>query len=171
MPLLYRGSTSYGFSEKEMQDDVCEILKQELDITDDRRILTEIHNPDVRRISDIIIYYSKRKIFNIELKLDNVKAVMNQAIDHRKWANYSLICMPHHTYITRRDISKIVDEGLGLLLWQPSILFEVIFPKHVRHKSGTFECNTRAVNRLIKTIKTYPSDHGVQLEAKLYNGI
>jgi len=162
MPLLYHTNSYESVSEREMQDDVVDILdKMDLGC----KILQEIHISAVGRISDIILYFGDRRIFNIELKLNNVQGVLNQALDHKEWANYSIVCMPSNTYIASRYVRKMVDEGIGLLIWQPGILIEPVLAKYFTHgKKDVFSAHSQALSFLKKCLKDnrvkgYPIDN------------
>ncbi|WP_372776493.1 hypothetical protein [Mangrovibacterium sp.] len=91
----------------------------------------EVHIPEIGRRSDLIVYFSKRKIFNIELKLFNSGEVVRHATDHQSWANYSYVCMPHNVFIPETDKNLMIKRGIGLLLWVPEIgLVEAIYGRH-----------------------------------------
>lgn len=78
----------------------------------------EITIPEISRTSDVIVKITDRKIFNIECKLNDSAGVVDQALDHKRWADYSYVCLHSHTYIPSRDINEMVKNGIGLLLYQ-----------------------------------------------------
>ena len=134
------------YSEDEMQKDVEIYLKQKTfykqiprppyRIEVKPRFIREFRIPEVGRISDHIIYFSKRKIINIECKLDNYIEVIAQATDHLRWADYSMICLPlKWQYIPNKYISEIIDKGLGLMYYLKDVgIFQFINPKRNRNK-------------------------------------
>jgi hypothetical protein len=81
-------------------------------------IYREVGIPTLGRISDIIVKVTDRKVFNIECKINDTVGVIEQAIDHLSWANYSYICIHSMTYIPTRDIQRMIDNGIGLLMYQ-----------------------------------------------------
>lgn len=143
MPLLndFKGNYSLGYAEDRMQADVQKWLHKytfwrstEGGYSREKvklKTYREIHIPEIGRRSDLIVFFSKRKIFNIELKLFDTGEVLRQALDHKRWANYSYICMPHNVYIPDCDKQRMIKEGIGLLLWIPEFgLIESIYAVH-----------------------------------------
>jgi|WetSurSiteA1Bulk_404760.scaffolds.fasta_scaffold28795_3 hypothetical protein len=90
------------------------------------RVYREISIPHIGRVSDIVIYITDNKIINIECKMTNYDEVINQAISHLSWADYSYVCFYADTYLPSREIKRCLDRGIGLLLWKPEIFVEVI---------------------------------------------
>ena len=71
----------------------------------------------ISKRSDLIIYFSDRKIINIESKLTDTGCVINQAKDHLKWADYSYILIPYNAYIGKQDYKTCFDLGIGIILF------------------------------------------------------
>ena len=82
-------------------------------------IFRQVHIKDIKRRSDIIVSLSKRKVINIELKLLPNQEVINQAIDHFKWANRSYVCLPV-CHMPQWFLPAITKHGLGVscFLWK-----------------------------------------------------
>lgn len=127
MPLFNR-YLSCKHSEDYMQAEVCDMIKDSELISDlsqefytkpDIQVVREFRVPECGRISDIVLHFSKRKIFNIECKLDAIELLIQQARDHRRWVNYSYVCIPYTSYIPKHFHKSLVDYGLGLLIWVP----------------------------------------------------
>jgi|GEM_PF-6326744 hypothetical protein len=147
MPLLndFRGNYSLGYCEDTMQANVEKWL---LDYTFWRsteggysrekvnpKTYREVHIPEIGRRSDLIVYFSSRKVFNIECKLFNVEEVVKQAKDHLYWADYSYICFPHNVYMPNYQKKQILEHGIGLLYWIPEFgLVESIMAEHNKSK-------------------------------------
>jgi hypothetical protein len=120
--------------EDEMQDKVAEYFANRIFLSSEpyhkRRIIPkvyrEVYIAKIGRISDIIIFITDRKIVNIECKLIDYNGVINQAIDHLKWADYSYVCFYADTYLPAYVIDKMLSNGIGLLLWQPGMFAEVL---------------------------------------------
>lgn len=143
MPLLndFKGNYSLGYAEDQMQADVENWLnnytfwksteagysREKVDL----KIYREVYIPEIGRRSDLIVFFSKRKIFNIECKLFQSGEVIKQATDHQHWANYSYVCMPHNVFIPDIDKRMMMKRGIGLLLWIPEFgLIEAIYAVH-----------------------------------------
>lgn len=130
------------FSEYQMQEDVEKWIKEkrffrtsssypyrsEVEI----KVFREFRIPEIGRISDHIVYFSNRKIINIECKLVDMDGVIKQAVDHLRWADYSIICFPlDNLYVPQKYIKTILDKGLGLIYYKQDFgLFQFINPKH-----------------------------------------
>ena len=130
MPLLNntKGNYSLGYDEDTMQEAVKEwLLKYPFLTSNDGylekakppKIYREIHVPEIGRRSDLIVFFSKRKIFNIECKLFDGGGVIKQAKDHLAWADYSYICFPHNVYLPNYQRTLMLKHGIGLLYWIP----------------------------------------------------
>lgn len=115
-------------SEDAMQEDLARVLaekkwRQDSGHSWDVRIIKgtvirEFRIPEIRRISDIVLYVSPRKIFNIECKLTNYTEVLEQAKDHQKWCDYSYICLHADCYIPSYIVEDMIKHGIGLLFWR-----------------------------------------------------
>ena len=115
----------------------------------------QIRIPEIKRISDLIIYCSDRRIINIEFKLQDYKCVMRQATDHLKWADYSLICIPFDCYkfLPKTYMDKLRKKGIGLLLGTQHSFIELIRPKHNSYKNGKKKHIRESVLNKIKNVK------------------
>jgi len=62
---------------------------------------------------------------------------MEQAKDHLCWADYSYVCMPHSVYIAPYHEYKMIEIGLGLLLYdhENKKVYEAIYAKFNRSKN------------------------------------
>ena len=161
MPLLndFKGNNSLGYSEDLMQAAVEKWLmeytfwksteggynREKVDL----KTYREVHIPEIGRRSDLIVFFSKRKIFNIELKLFNSGEVLKQATDHKYWANYSYVCMPYNVYIPDIDKKLMAKRGIGLLLWIPE--FGLIESIYARHRT-TKDLNKQIRENVLKTL-------------------
>jgi len=83
-------------------------------------IYREVTIPNIGRRSDIIVKVTDYKIFNIECKTNDIAGVIEQAKDHLYWADYSYICVHAKTYIAPYHVTTMIENGIGLLLWQNS---------------------------------------------------
>jgi len=128
MPLLNntKGAYSLGYSETYMQGEVVRMLGEyEFTSSDGQleimtpKIYREVHVPEIGRISDIIVYFSDRKIFNIECKLFDANEVLKQAKDHLLWADYSYACFPGNIYLPNYRRKQMIEHGIGLLYYIP----------------------------------------------------
>ncbi len=131
-------------SEYQMQDEVEQkLLKQSylvgtypLDKYVKPKVFREVRVSEISRISDIVLMVNERKIVNIECKLTDLEGVLSQAKDHLKWADYSVICMHKNCFIGKRDLQKVINEGIGLMLWEPGNLFEMLVSVHNPYNKG-----------------------------------
>jgi len=110
-------------------------------------VYNEVRIPEVGRISDIIIKVTDKKVFNIECKLGDHTAVLQQAKDHLKWADYSYICISAGALIPNHAVLKIMREGIGLLFWRPGMIDEIL----MSYKSGKVDKQTRV--QVLKRLK------------------
>lgn len=92
----------------------------------------EISIEQIKRRSDMVLYYSDRKIVNVEFKLKDVDAVIQQAIDHSSWADYSVICIPKGAYISNFNIQTMIKHKLGLIIATENDFVEVIYPGKIK---------------------------------------
>ena len=165
-------------SELEMQDQVAEYLSQrkfESSDPKDRyygnrispKIYREIAIPNVGRISDIIVFISDRRIVNIECKMINYSEVIKQAQDHLIWADYSYVCFYAETYLPTYELKKLIENGIGLLLWKPEIFVEVIQSKYNRNINKAIRENVIKILRKKDHFKKGLIESGYQ--QKLYD--
>lgn len=146
MPLLAKTWT-IPYSEREMQDGIVKFLgdydrfMSGGNFVKDKDIYQEIHNPDVGRISDILIHLNFRTWINIECKLTGIVSAIKQAKDHLAWVDYSYIAMPHNAYVGNEHIGHILELGIGMLLWdnENKILIESIHASYNRKKNKLFK--------------------------------
>lgn len=135
-------------SELIMQEEVDAVLKKQKYYKIDKyypytrteipfQTLREFQVPEIGRISDHVIYFNKKKIVNIECKLIDVTAVIRQAEDHLRWADYSIICLPADQMMYGPEyITKCIRLGIGIFFWFRGIgLFEFVYPKYNRNKN------------------------------------
>lgn len=142
MSLFYNYKEEIAYSEKEMQTKVVELLQRD-GICHDLKpgqlpkrtkwsgrvapvIIREHHIPQINRRSDIIAYLTPRKIINIECKLTDANGVLAQAIDHKRWADYSFICMPMEANVTNWHLHQMIQANIGLLRLEENSLVEVV---------------------------------------------
>lgn len=138
------------FTEDEMQKEVDLYLKEikfyRQGIRSHRWYREELHPhffrevrvPEVGRISDHIIFFSKRKIVNVECKKENYIEVVQQAKDHLRWADYSMVCLPVGLYMPNYIKNDMITAGIGLLHYFPHQgIYQTINPKHNRNKEET----------------------------------
>ena len=99
-------------------------------------IIREHRIMEIGRISDLIVYVTDKKIFNIECKLNNYIEVFEQAKDHLKWADYSYICLPCSAYVPNYNLHKLIKHGIGLIYWFPesSLFSEVVQASYNKYK-------------------------------------
>jgi len=112
------------------------------------KIFREFRIPEIGRISDHVIYFSDKKIINIECKLADIEGVIHQATDHLRWADYSMVCIPlDNLYIPIKYIKMIIDRGIGLIYYKQDFgLFQFINPKH--NKNIDKDLRVKINNRL-----------------------
>lgn len=112
----------------------------------------QIRVPEIKRISDLIIYCSDRRLINIEFKLKDHKCVLSQASDHLRWADYSFICIPFtcYSFLPKNYITKLKSKGIGLILSTEYSFIELIRPKHNSYKNGK---NREIRNIMLNRIK------------------
>jgi uncharacterized protein (UPF0248 family) len=125
-----------GYSENEMQEKVALYFAHRKFRRQDSRtyswhsitpkVYREVRITQIKRISDVVIYLSDRKIINIECKLRDYGFVLNQAKDHLRWADYSYICFPPETYLPAYILDEMISLGIGLLFWHPDYFVEVL---------------------------------------------
>jgi len=107
-------------------------------------VYREVTIPNIGRRSDIIVKINDRKIFNIECKTNDITGVIQQAINHLYWADYSYICVHAKTYIAPYHVANMIKHGLGLMLWQnenqgdkrPEALVDVFGAELNTYKAG-----------------------------------
>lgn len=122
---LFNYTYRIPYTENFMQAKIAELMAERFS----NRCTREFRVPECGRISDVVIKAGGR-IINIECKLTDVGGVVAQAKDHLKWVDYSLVCLPAELYIANHHKSKMIEAGIGLLLFkQPGILIEAIYPK------------------------------------------
>ena len=132
------------YTEDEMQKDVERYLKSISFCRFDNkypykhllnvRFFREVTTPGFRQRSDHIIYFSDRKIINIECKKEGYTTVIEQAKKHLCWADYSLICMPM-IYIPNKYKIEMIELGIGMILYMKGVgIYQVINPIYNRNK-------------------------------------
>ena len=110
----------------------------------------EITIPTLGRRSDHIIYFSDRKLINIECKKEDYGGVICQAKDHLQWADYSLICMPM-IYIPNQYKLDMIKFGIGMILFMKNVgIYQVINPRHNKDKDMVMRA---AVLNKIKSLR------------------
>lgn len=158
MPLLDRFNYRCPETEWQMQEKVVRFLQNQKyynsyleEITP--TIFTEVHIPEVHRRSDIVVYLSPKRIYNIELKLNDIKGVVKQAIDHLKWADYSYVCLPHNAWISHPEFKTMLDNNIGLITYlNPFEMVEVMFARHNTYKGGKDREIRAAVNKRLESL-------------------
>ena len=129
MPLL-QGTYYITYSEDQMQADVQAFLqdrfKEETHVINKASVVREVSILEIGRRSDLVVYFSDRKVFNIECKLAMNQVVYDQALDHRQWADYSYICIPRTSIVAKHFYSKCLKNGIGILLYDRGMVIESI---------------------------------------------
>ena len=159
-------------SESEMQASVADYFSKRIFVHVDFRIkrtkitpkvYREIRIPHIGRISDVIVYITSRKVINIECKLADYGSVIHQAMDHLKWADYSYVCLFAETYLPAYELDNMITNGIGLLMWHPNYLVEVLQSGY--NKSKDKELRTAVLKKLsdIDRINTGKIERGNQL--------
>ena len=98
------------------------------------KFFREVTTPGFRQRSDHIIYFSDRKIINIECKKEGYGKVIEQAKKHLRWADYSLICMPM-IYIPNSYKIDMMKMGIGMILYMKGVgIYQVINPRFNKNK-------------------------------------
>ena len=99
---------------------------------------TEVRIPEIGRRSDVVLYTDHKKVINIEFKLTDSAGVFKQAKDHKKWADYSVVCMPANvfSYQTSHWLTQFMKEGIGILLYANGTFIEIMKPYHSTHTGG-----------------------------------
>jgi len=122
------------FSENEMQEKVALYFTDRKFRSSDAhdwnfmtpKVYREVRIAPIKRIADVVIYLTERKIINIECKLSDYGIVLNQAKDHLSWADYSYICLFSETYLPAYILNEMISMGIGLLFWHPNYFVEVL---------------------------------------------
>lgn len=168
LPFLY-SSQCTDDSESEMQKNIALIMSQQEFGDIDPKVYREVGIPEIDRISDIIVKINDRRIINIECKLTEHSSVLDQAKDHLKWADYSYICLHAFALTPNYFIQKIIDLGIGLLLWVPQLTVEVLPAYHNTIKKGkNIELHKKVNKKLLKLdqLKTGEIENSGQLLIK-----
>ena len=144
----------------------------------DCKVYREVSIPSIRRISDVIVQVTPRKIFNIECKNNDVAGVIKQAVDHLRWVDYSYICLHARTYLPNYEIRNMLKHGIGLLLWQgenkhwedpsldrPEALVDVIGAQHNTKKAGHLDPDLRS--KVMKKLKKLDSKKTAETHKQL----
>ena len=155
--------------ELDMQNEVESILRDREFRKDwdtyKHSIYREFHVSEIGRISDIVVYLYEKKIINIECKLENYTEVLKQANDHLLWADYSCICLHASAYLPNYIIQEMINNGIGLLLWKPGILFEIL----LSYKSKKIDKNYReSINKRFRKLRQL--ENLKKTELKLWGG-
>lgn len=139
---------SSGASEETMQEQVDKFLQgyKFVKITDQfpfkkelpKIVLREFRVPEVGRISDHVVLLNKRRVVNLECKLDDIGGVIRQAEDHLAWCDYSIVIMPPDgRYLANSYKTELIRKGIGLWYWFKGIgIFEFILPSYNRKKDS-----------------------------------
>lgn len=150
MPFFRKYDVSY--SEREMQINVVESIRG-MDHPFKPHIIEEFHISAIGRRSDIIVKIGFSHI-NIECKLTDIAKVIQQAIDHARWAKYSYICIPSTTYVAHNDYIKIVEKRLGLLMYHHETKNVIEAIPAMMNKSSVLAKSIRSdVNLAITTLR------------------
>lgn len=142
------------------------------------KMYTEVRVPEVRRRSDIVIYTAHKKLVNIEFKLHDLDEVLKQAIDHTKWADYSVVCMPANAFHNANMIwmQKFTKHGIGILLYCSGTFVEILKPYYRTYKDGKDrKIRTNVLSRLknsqmILEVEEAPKDNLPQRSIPLFDG-
>ena len=153
-------------SEFDMQKSVVEILSKS-ELWSSAMIYREVSIPNIGRISDIIVKISNRKIVNIECKLTNHQEVFAQAKDHLLWADYSYICLHASALIPAYAIQNMIDSKIGLLLWTPEIIVEVLLAYYNKNKDKFLR--KLVVEKLLKKQQKLTGSKESDLQQTLYD--
>jgi len=139
---------------------------------------TEVHVPEIRRRSDVILHTQHKKLVNIEFKLDDLDSVLKQSIDHLKWADYSVVCMPASAFhnAQMRWMTKFAEKGIGILLHVNGTFIEILKAYHNTYSEGKSKViRTNVLSRLkdpqmILEVKEAPKDNLPQRSIPLFDG-
>jgi len=165
LPFLYSPQATDD-SESDMQRSIALIMEQCEFGGINPSVYREVGIPKINRISDVIVKVTGRQIVNIECKLTDHSSVLAQAKDHLKWADYSYICLHAFAPTPNYFIQKIIDLGIGLLLWAPQLTIEVIPAYHNTIKKGKdMKLHDRVNKKLLELdqLKTGQSENQNQL--------
>lgn len=119
----------------------------------DVRVFREVHIPEVKRRSDFVVSLGPRKVVNIECKLIYSQELVNQAMDHLKWAPYSYICIPVWEYVPSFRIREVANSQLGLIYWTPERKFIEAIPADYNKEYDKVLRKT-VIDRINKRIST-----------------
>ena len=102
------------------------------------RMYQEVRVPEISRRSDIVLMTDHGRVINVEFKLNDLRGVFKQAKDHKKWADYSVVCMPANAFAqeSAHFIGKFIEEGIGVLLYAGGKFIEIVKPYNNTYKSG-----------------------------------
>ncbi|MFT7282978.1 MAG: hypothetical protein ACI9DM_002716 [Cyclobacteriaceae bacterium] len=117
---LLRATQSASYHEDTMQEALANHLELQMQgywPYVGSKVMREVSIPVIRRRSDVVFKVTNRKVFNIECKTNQIGNVLHQAKDHKKWANYSYICLAHDIYVPMAMFKHLYDEGIGLIYW------------------------------------------------------
>lgn len=118
---IIRDGCFFRGSEADMEKNVVMLLKamkyRNLDFEQiEHQVVTQVKIRSLRVIPDIIIVHEK-KLIAVECKLTQWDSVINQAIVHKSWADYSYVCMPHGSYMPISSAKHMTDNGIGFIRW------------------------------------------------------
>jgi len=112
---------------------------------------TEVTIPGIGRRSDIIIKMGGSKLINIECKLIHYSSVLEQAVDHLRWCDYSYICLHSTAFVPNYIVHKIIKDGVGLIYWTGEAFIEVLHAYYNSYKKGFKDKEIREkVDRIIQ---------------------
>lgn len=106
---------------------------------------------EINRISDLIVRCGDSRLINIEFKLGDWHCVLQQAIDHLKWCDYSYVCVPvnYLRVFPQRFCNELLDKRIGLIVGTSQTFFEVFRAKHNTYKAGkSKELRLKVLNHL-----------------------
>jgi hypothetical protein len=128
-------------SESQLEDAFIYLMKkQSLNFSDDFPnpiFYRQVNIPLINRRSDIIVK-AKNRLINIEFKLDAWKHVLEQAVDHLQWADYSYVAVPaaNLEVFPNNFINLVQEKRLGLIILTPYTFVEIVRGKHNTYTRG-----------------------------------
>lgn len=130
MLLPYRKNKYWG-SESDLVEEFINFVKNptsgpKFDREIEPEIYREVSIPKIRRRSDVVLKFTDQIIYNLEFKLEQGGKVVEQAIDHLKWADYSYIVIPINTYLWESELKKIVRHKIGVIYYINGEFIELI---------------------------------------------
>lgn len=123
------------------------------------KVYREVSVRQIGRISDVVVVITDRKVVNIECKMSSYEEVYKQALDHLSWADYSYICLFADTYLPAYMLDKMINNGIGLLLWRKGIIVEALQSGYNKRKDKQIRQVVMEKLKKMDSIKTAESEN------------